>query len=140
MAALIGTELVFVQAISATGAPAASTELTTTQDIANLGGGGGGGIGTMHIVTTGSTYTALTSTGYVGWDSATAVNKTQIIPASTGSKQLLIIKDAAYTASAYPITITAASGNIDIFPSVDISVSGGSLWLLDTPIGWSIAG
>ncbi len=47
---LSGTELVEIQAVTSKGMRAASTETTTTQDIANLGGGG-----SNNIIATGST-------------------------------------------------------------------------------------
>lgn len=93
-----------------------------------------------RIISSGSSDSATINDGYVGWASAATSAKTQTIPASTGSDQMLVIKDVQYNSDTYPITIAAASGNIDIYTSVDISTPGGWVTLLDTSNGWSIIG
>lgn len=108
--------------------------------VANIGGGGGGGgfIANDRAISTGTADTASTSDGLILWNSPDAGPKQQVIPASTGSRQVIIVQDFIRTADdANPIIITPETGNINnSLPYVTISTPGDSLTLIDSRLGW----
>lgn len=131
MTILNGDETLYVLGQNPTDVPAAIEFQVTTGDIAALGGGGF--VKTQRLVLFGTSDTATTSDGFIGWDSASASGKTQHIPSSTASLQVLIIKDVVGTAGAYPISI---SGAVDGNTGIIIDSNYNSLTILDTLGGW----
>jgi len=139
--ALTGNEIVFVTGIRNYGDPSGETFQTTTAAIGNLGGGGG--VGHEIIVSSGTTNTVITGDGnsIVLWNSATAGDKFQTIPTSTGTGQQLIIKDWYGDSESYPIRVTSVSGLIDgDLAYVEVSTAKGWVILKDTSLGWAIIG
>ena len=112
-----------------------SSELTTTQDIANLGSkAAGSGITSQKTISTGSTTTQALLNSFNAWNSMTAATKRQPIPTSTGSLAMIIVADIAGTASQYPINIVPLTGKI--LGASQVFRDGDSITLLDTSFGW----
>lgn len=111
-----------------------SSQLTTVQTIANLGKNYGSGLEFQRIILAGSSDTAPMINTYVGWNSATASNKTSIIPQSTGSLGIIIISDLYGNAGQYGITAVPIVG--DIIGLNEVYSDFGSINLLDTTAGW----
>lgn len=88
-----------------------------------------------RFVSSGTTDTAPNVNTFIGWQSATTGAKTQTIPASTGSKGIIIVNDMQGTAYNYPITIVPVSGSINGGQN-QVYTNYGSLTLLDTSQGW----
>lgn len=132
--ALDGSEILYVLGRLPNGQPSGETEATTTQAIANLSGGGGSGVTHERDIVSGTTDSAPLVNTICLWNSATTGNKTQTIPASTGSLGLIIIMDVRGTASTYPITATPALGSI-LGPN-SVYINNASISLIDTSLGW----
>jgi hypothetical protein len=107
-----------------------------TGNAANLSSLGGGG--TARLISTGTTDTASSSDGVIGWKSATAGAKTQTIPAATVS-QTLTIKDAKGTSATDSISIIPLSGTIDNAANYLLNVNFGSVTLVaDGVSNWMV--
>lgn len=128
---LTGNEVLEVTG-SILGKPSGETFTTTTQDIANLAGGTGGGLIHQQFVSSGTTDTVVAVGTFVGWQSADAAPKTQIVPDSTGSLGVIVIADLQGTADLYPITVDkpVINGQNQVY------TNGGVLTLLDTAAGY----
>jgi hypothetical protein len=115
-----------------------SSKLTTTAAIAALGGSSGGGfINSEMYVSSGLNGPAASLGMFVGWQSATVGSKTQLIPKSTGSRQVIVVADLQGTASnAAPITATPVSGPAVLNGQGVVYTPGGTMTLLDTAAGW----
>lgn len=73
------------------------------------------GIATEPItfVTTGTSYTALSSDVFIAWNSASTGAKTQTIIAGSTTGKVNIVKDDIGTATQYPITLNCSGCTID---------------------------
>ena len=108
----IGTEIVSVIAVSATGGPSAIPEYLTTQQIANLALNSSAG-------------TTITLNGTYQWDSTITVlwikQSSPTLPAQINIRvsdlvpyKVYLVLDASGNAFTYPITLTASSGEIKL--------------------------
>ena len=130
---LTGTEILYVLGALSNGAPSGETEPVTTQQIANLSSGGGAVL-TQKTISSGSTDTETSGNMLILWNSATASNKTQTIPTSSGSMKTFIISDIYGTAGQYPITTSPVSGSI--IGVNEVYTPCGSITLIDSTNGW----
>lgn len=116
-----------------------SSELFTVNSILqyveeNIGPAGGG-YSSQSFVLSGAAGPSASLGEFIGWLSASSGNKTQPIPASTGSLQLICIMDLAGTATnlaqitAVPLT-GVVTGNASVYTAF------GRIILLDTSMGW----
>ena len=87
--------------------------------------------GTYRAVASGTTDTATTSDGTVGWNSASTSAKSETIYTCNSSvaSRTLAIADEKGTASTYAITITPASGTVQGAASITISQNFGNVIL-----------
>lgn len=96
---------------------------------------GGGGYSQQKIVASGSSDSTAFTGIFIGWNSSSGSPKTQTIPASTGSLEIITISDLLGDAYTNPITAVPASGSI-IGAQNSIYTNYGSITLLDTSAGW----
>jgi hypothetical protein len=86
------------------------------------------------LISTGSSNTTTLYSALIAWNSATTSAKSQTIPTSIGSMQVIVVSDVIGTAYAYPITVAPVTGVIHGVNSVYTNY--GSITLLDSPNGW----
>ena len=112
--ALTGNETLLVDPVVGNGNPSGQAQLTTTQAIANLAGGGTGG-GTSYLGRTATTspVTMANTDGIVNINLSVPGDCTVNGASGRTKWQTYVIKDAAGTAFAYPITYYPHSGTID---------------------------
>lgn len=96
---------------------------------------GGGGYIFEEDVNSGTTNMTTQGSTIVLWNSASTAVKTNYIPVSSGSMQLITICDIAGTAYAYPITAVPLTGSI-INGQNQVYTNLGSITLLDSSQGW----
>lgn len=128
-----GTETIWVVGRQ-NGTFAAEEETFTLQQIADLGGGGGYVF--EQTVTSGTTNVTNTVNTFVGWKSATAGAKTNIIPTSTGSKNVITIADLIGTAGTDFITPVPLVGTIINAVNSIVYTNFGVITLYDSSQGW----
>ena len=96
---------------------------------------GGGGYIFEEDVSSGTVNMTATGATMVVWLSSDNAPKTNYIPTSTGSKQIITIVDGYGNAYTYPITAIPLTGSIVNVPNV-VYTNGGSLTLYDSEVGW----
>ena len=113
---------------------------STDTGISDVDSGGGNSSPPSTLITSGTTNTvSVTTNVFIGWNSATASNKEQTIPAPTTKDQQITIKDVYGSASPFRIRITPVSGTIDGETYMDIDNNKASLTLqADGTSNWMV--
>lgn len=104
--ALIGTELVQVTAVTGTGGPAATSEIVTAQDIANLGSPG-----TVHGYTAQQYFieNPLTDAATIAWNMNTQQAASLLMTAGVGATRVLGAPTNIKNGATYTLVITQSS-------------------------------
>ena len=110
-----------------------SSKLLTAAGIGSLGNGTS--FANQVFVESGTLGPSVTGGTFVGWMSPDAGPKTQPLPASTGSLQVITISDVYGNGGTYPITPLPPYGSVTGAVTT-VYTDYGSMTLVDTNIGW----